>query len=173
MNTCDITISIHAVHRAGDPHSHGSDRFEEFGAAAGVSSVSSRQERKSVVRMLDGGWGLQGEIGGLGAEPSRKVVRIALPDGVSYGYYNIANVEIHGLHGEHSTRDGMGRTVYCYCRETRLMDPDESNETAIDRAIASGIMLSVPQADGSRAEIEATVIAVSDLYGERKPDNWV
>ena len=66
----------------------------------------------------------------------------------------------------------MGRTVYCYTRQARLLDPDEDRSAAIDQAINSGVILLVPGADGKRHEVEARVLAVSDLYRNRAPDNW-
>lgn len=147
MRTYDIIVAIHQIRKIGDKTKQGPESFDQFGAAAGVSHLSSRPEGPTLVNHL--------------------------PDGVESGEYKIANVTIDGLHStDYTCRDGMGRTVYCYTRQARLLDPDEDRSAAIDQAINSGVVLLVPGADGKRYEVEARVLAVSDLYGDRAPDNW-
>lgn len=151
----------------GDKSKRGPESLDQFGAAAGVSHLSTRPEGPTLHNFLPEGWGVDYETHG------RKAVKIALPDDVEAGPYKIANVTIDGLHSTaHSCRDGMGRAVYCYTREARLMAPDEDRSEAIDRAINSGVILLVPGADGQRHEVQAKVLAVSDLYDDRAPDNW-
>lgn len=172
MRTYDVIVAIHQTIKMGDKTKIGPERLDTFGAAAGVSHLSSRPEGPTLSSRLDG-CGVDHEIGGIGQPPWRKIVKIELPDGVEAGPYEIANVTIDGLHSTvHNCKDGMGRTVYCYTREARLMEPDEDRGAAIDRAINSGVILLVPGADGQRHEVEARVLAVSDLYGERAPENW-
>lgn len=167
MRTYDIIVAIHQIRKIGDKTKQGPESFDQFGAAAGVSHLSSRPEGPTLVNHLPDGWGVDYEVGG------RKLVKIALPDGVESGEYKIANVTIDGLHStDYTCRDGMGRTVYCYTRQARLLDPDEDRSAAIDQAINSGVVLLVPGADGKRHEVEARVLAVSDLYRNRAPDNW-
>ena len=167
MRAYDIIVAIHQTRKTGDKTKHGPESLDQFGAAAGVSHLSSRPEGPALARRLPDGWGVDHET------HDRKLVKIVLPDGVEAGPYKIANVTIDGLHSAaHNCNDGMCRTVYCYTRETRLMAPDEDRSAAIDRAISSGVILSVPGADGQRHEVEARVLAVSDLYGDRAPANW-
>lgn len=46
------------------------------------------------------------------------------------------------------------------------MDDGETREAAIDRAIRSGIMLSIPTSSGGRKSVEAQVLSVSALFGD-------
>ena len=167
MRTCDIIVAIHQTVKRGDKSKRGPESFDEYGAAAGVSFLSSRIEGPTLHNFLPDDWCVDREIRG------RKLVRIELPDGVEAGPYKIANVNLDGLHStEYYCRDGMGRTVYCYTREARLMEPDEDRSAAIDRAIKSGVVLLVPGADGQRHEVEARVLAVSDYYEDTAPESW-
>lgn len=171
MRTYDIIVAIHQTRKMGDKTKFGPDRLDTFGAAAGVSHLSSRPEGPTLASRLEG-WGVDYEAAGEGHTPWRKLVKIELPDDVQGGPYKIANVTVDGLHSTaHSCKD-MGRTVYCYTREARLMDPEEDRGAAIDQAIKSGVILLVPGADGQRHEVEARVLAVSDLYASRAPENW-
>lgn len=72
--------------------------------------------------------------------------------------------------GGHAATDGMGRTVYAYCRDTHLLLDGETWEHAIDSAINSGVVLLVPGEDGKRHEVPAKVLAVSDIYGANAPE---
>lgn len=47
-----------------------------------------------------------------------------------------------------------------------------SDEAAFAAAIESGVVLSVPQEDGSREEIPVNVLAVSPVYTDRVPADW-
>ena len=99
--------------------------------------------------------------------PHRKRVTIILPEGLEYGLYTIGTATLTGLHStQHTSIDGMGATVYAYVREARLMEPGEGREQAIDRAIKSGIMLSVPTSTGGRESIRADVVSVSGIFGD-------
>lgn len=167
MRTYDIFVEIHQTRKMGDKTKFGPERLDQFGAAAGVSVLSTRPEGPTLAGRLPDGWGVDYAL------KDRKVVKIELPDGVEPGEYKIGNVTLYGLHSTvHKSRDGMGSTVYCYTREARLLDPSEDRGAAIDWAINSGVILLVPGADGKRHEVEARVLAVSDLYGDRAPDNW-
>ena len=167
MRTYDIIVSIHQIRKQGDKTKRGPESLDQFGAAAGVSHLSSRPEGPTLGDLLPDGWGVDHETHG------RKLVKIALPDGVEPGPYQIANVTIDGLHStENKVSDGMGQAVYCYTREARLLDPDEDRGAAIDRAINSGVILLVPGADEQRHEVQTQVLAVSDLYDDHAPNNW-
>lgn len=173
MRTHDIIVAIHQTAKSSGLAGRGPESLPQYGAAAGVSHLSSRPEGPTLRDRLDG-WDVDGESARDGHTPWRKLVRIELPDGVEAGPYTIAGVTINGLHSTaYSCRDGMGRSVYCYTREARVMEPGETASEAIDRAIGSGVILLVPGADGTRHEVEARVLAVSDLYGGLAPDNWV
>lgn len=167
MRTYDIIVAIHQARKMGDKTKFGPDCLDQFGAAAGVSGLSTRPEGPTLADRLPDGWGVDYAV------KDRKAVKIELPDGVVPGEYKIGDVTLDGLHSTaHKASDGMGSTVYCYTREARLLDPGEDHSAAIDRAIHSGVILLVPGADGKRHEVEARVLAVSDLYGDRAPDNW-
>ena len=99
------------------------------------------------------------------------VGRIELPEGVQDGLFSFAHRGMTGLHSAHSTKDGMGPCVFVWCN-TPAQVRDHDLEAAVDEAIASGLTFSVPQADGSRREVPAKVIAVSDFYGSTAPENW-
>ena len=64
----------------------------------------------------------------------------------------------------------MGCSVYVYCEDAPKVNEGDYNG-AIDTAIASGIMLSVPDKGSARREIQAEVVTVSDLYGDEGPAN--
>ena len=173
MRTYDVIVAIHQTRKMGDKTKFGPECLDQFGEAAGVSHLSSASAESNLAHKLPDGWGVDYEVGGIGQDPWRKIVKIELPDGVEAGPYKIANVTIDGLHSTaHNCKDGMGRTVYCYTREARLMDPNEDRGAAIDRAIKSGVILLIPGADGERHEVEARVLSVSDIYGSRAPENW-
>ena len=168
MRTYDIIVAIHQTVKRGDKSKRGPESCNQYGAAAGVSFLSSRPEGPTLRKFLPNGWDVEHETRG------RKLVKIELPDGVEAGPYKIANVTLDGLHStEYCLRDGMGSTVYYYTREARLMGPEEDRSAAIDKAIKSGVVLLVPGADGQRHEVEAKVLAVSDYYEENAPEGWV
>ena len=174
MRTHDIIVAIHQTRKRGDKAKRGPESLDQFGAAAGVSHLSSRPEGPMLATRLPDGWGVDCEASGDGHTPYRKLVKIEVPDGVEAGPYKVANVTIDGLYStRYNCKDGMGSTIYCYTREARLMDLDEDRSAAIDRAIQSGVVLLVPGADGQRHEVEARVLAVSDLYASRAPENWI
>lgn len=166
--THDIIVSIYSCHKAGDKSKRGPESLDTYGAAAGVSMLSTSPEGAYTLgEMLPDGWTVDNEVGGIGQPPHRKRVTITLPEGVEYGPYTIGTATLIGLHStQHTSTDGMGATVYAYVREARLMEPGESREQAIDRAIKSGIMLAIPTSAGGRESIRADVVSVSDMSGD-------
>ena len=170
-SSCDIIISVYQTYKPGDLSKYGPERMKTYGAFAGVSLLSTRPEGPTVIdRTKEHGWYIDHELGGIGQPPWRKIVRIELPSGIHYGNYSLAGCSMYGLYSDHNAKDGMGCCVYCYCRESIPVTGD--NSAAIDQSIASGIMLSAPAQDGNRIEIEAKVLAVSDIYGNNAPKNW-
>ena len=170
-SSCDIIVCIYQTYKPGDLSKYGPGRMKTYGAFAGVSLLSTRLEGPTVIdRIKECGWHIDHELGGIGQPPWRKIVRIELPAGIHYGNYSLAGCSMYGLYSDYSAKDGMGRCVYCYCRESIPVTGD--NSAAIDQSIASGIMLSAPAQDGNRIEIEAKVLAVSDIYGYNAPQNW-
>lgn len=170
-SSCDIIVSVHQAYKPGDLAKYGPGRTKTWGAFAGVSLLSTRPEGPSVIdRIKECGWRIDHELGGIGQPPWRKIVKIELPSGIHYGNFSLAGCSMYGLYSDYSAKDGMGRCVYCYCRESIPVTGDNSD--AIDQSIASGIMLSAPVKDGNRIEIEAKVLAVSDIYGYNAPQNW-
>lgn len=166
--THDIIVSIYACHKAGDKSKRGPDSLDTYGAAAGVSMLSTRPEGAYTLdQMLPDGWTVDGEVGGVEQLTYRKRVTITLPEGVEYGPYTIDASTLTGLHStQHTSTDGMGATVYAYVREARLMDDGETREQAIDRAIKSGIMLAIPTSTGGRESVQADVVSVSGMFGD-------
>lgn len=170
-SSCDIIVSVYQAYKPGNLAKYGPGRMKTWGAFAGVSLLSTRPEGPSVIdRIKECGWRIDHELGGIGQPPWRKIVKIELPSGIHYGNFSLAGCSMYGLYSDYSAKDGMGRCVYCYCRESIPVTGDNSD--AIDQSIASGIMLSAPVKDGNRIEIEAKVLAVSDIYGYNAPQNW-
>lgn len=161
----DIIISIYSCRKAGNKTKRGPESPDAYGGAAGVSMLSTRPEGAYTLgAMLPDGWIADGEATG---SAYRKRVTIELPEGVEYGPYNVGTAVLTGLHStRHSSTDGMRQTVYVYTKEARLMDDGETREDAIDRAIRSGIMLSIPTSSGDRKSVEAQVLSVSALFGD-------
>ena len=170
----DIIVTIYSARIRGEERKAGFGNADRHGAFAGVSMVSTRPEGNKTVadRIADGlPWCDFREIGGLGTSPHRKIVEIELPDGVSYGPFDFAKNHMYGLHAEHCAADGMGPCVYAYCNISAPVVNGDF-EKAIDAAISSGILLSVPQEDGTRAEIPVKVLSVSPIYGDKAPESW-
>lgn len=107
-----------------------------------------------------------------------KLVSIALPEGVEYGSYPIYRSSKQMLNGLHHTanyaKDGTSAAVILWTNETPMGPTDGDHEALIDRAIASGITASIPQPDGSRAEVPVQILAVSPfgLDGEER-GRWI
>lgn len=167
----DIVVTIYQAYTPGDLSKFGPERHKTYGGFAGVSLLSSRPEGVTIADKVPDGWQIDHEIGGLGVPPYRKRVKIKLPYGVHYGDYSVNAVTLTGLYADHQAADGMGRSVYVYCNDAPKANEGDYNG-AIDEAIASGIMLSIPSKDGDRREMQAEVVAVSDLYGDVAPANW-
>lgn len=156
----DIIVTIfHAFMEGETPHSP-----KKYGAFVGVSALSTRQEGVTVSNLLQG-WIIEKEC------QFRKLVKIQLPEGVHKGEYNIRNVHLYGLHADCNTHDGMGQTVYVYCNPVQVIGGDI--EGAIDAAINQGIKLSIPVGNGVRKEVIADILAVSTLYTDSVPEDWV
>ena len=87
-----------------------------------------------------------------------------------------ALLKLYGLHASaaagRAARDGMGSTVYVYVRTPASVHEAGSDEAAFAAAIKSGVMLSVPQADGTRKGIPVKVLSVSPVYTDRVPADW-
>lgn len=66
----------------------------------------------------------------------------------------------------------MGSAVYVYVRTPASVHDAGSDEAAFAAAIKSGVVLSVPQEDGSREEIPVNVLAVSSVFTDRVPSDW-
>ena len=167
----DIVVTIYQAYIPGDLSKFGPERHKTNGGFAGVSLLSIRPEGVTIADKVPDGWQIDHEIGGLGVPPYRKRVRIKLPDGVHYGDYRVGSTTLTGLYADNQAADGMGSSVYVYCKDAPKANEGDYNG-AIDAAIASGIMLSIPDKGSARREIQAEVVAVSDLYGDTAPANW-
>lgn len=166
----NIIVAIYSARKQGDKTKSGPESFDTFNAAVGVSGLSTRPEGPTVSTFLPDGWIADREVDSV-AGPYRKLVKIELPNDVEDGPYTIGGAPVYGLHSTtHAATDGMGRTVYAYCRDTRLLLDGETWEHAIDSAINSGVVLLVPGEDGKRHEVPAKVLAVSDIYGANAPE---
>ena len=73
MRAYDIIVAIHQTRKTGDKTKHGPESLDQFGAAAGVSHLSSRPEGPALARRLPDGWGVDHET------HDRKLVKIVLP----------------------------------------------------------------------------------------------
>lgn len=166
--THDIIITIYQATKPGNtPHVPG-----ECSSFVGVSSVSSLPEGNNIHFMLRGtGWKIEMEI------QFRKLVKVELPEDVSYGEYkpyDAYDLRNYGLYGKYKSHDGSGRAVYAYCEPIRVDSRmDNGIEAAIDAAIKMGITLSIPQKDGGRTEQKAKIVAVSELYSKKLPNDWI
>lgn len=116
--------------------------------------------------------------------PYRKAVTIELPEGVHYGYYvPVPRCSHHiGYYADYKSKDGNGCMVYVSCNpqlgdtvskpaapDSIATIPEHDYSSAIDRTIAAGLTMSVPQPDGSRKIVPVKVLAVTELYGDRHP----
>lgn len=165
---CDIIVSVFSLCRpAKDGPKHPARK--DYAISAGVSFLSSRVERTASyvsAGLSDRSWSIGNEA------KERCIVKIELPAGVYFGDYKIGNVCVHGLHGDYSARDGMGKAVFAYCKKSPLCETGHG-EDALREAISSGIMLSVPQKDGTRMDIQARVLDISKVYQEIALDGWI
>ena len=170
MRYYDIIVAVYQCRKCGDKNKHGPESLDSFKTAVGVSLISTRPEGTTLSDLLPEGWVAEHEINHI---PFRKIVKIILPENVESGSYKIGNIELTGLHStKYSVNDGMGRAIYVKTKETRFMEQSETYDSAIDRAIKSGIILMVPGEDGKRHEVQTEVVAISELYGVRAPDKW-
>lgn len=116
--------------------------------------------------------------------PYRKAVVVELPEGVHYGYYAVAPNCGHkiGYYADYQSKDGNGCMVYVSCNpqqgdtiskpatpDSIATIPEHDYGSAIDRTIAAGLTMSVPQPDGSRKIVPVKVLAVTKLYDNRHP----
>ena len=116
--------------------------------------------------------------------PYRKAVQINLPAGVHYGLYAPVqnSSKLVGFYADCAARDGNGRMVYVFSNpqqgdttvqrvafDSDVFMPVHDYNTAIDRTIAAGLFMSVPQLDGTRKTVPVTVQAVTALYNDRHP----
>ena len=95
---------------------------------------------------------------------------IELPEGVHYGYYNIANVKHNGLYGDESARDGMGRAVFASIPPIKCglivhdtcATPDI--DTAVKEATKDGITLHLPVNGGGHSRTAtAKIISIEKM----------
>lgn len=162
---CNIVVTIYRVVKRGNLSKFGPESFNQYAYVAGVSMM--RPEGPSVTKFMnEKGWQYDGE-----QSLGHCLVKISLPDNVHYGDYKIGNVDILGFYSDYYIKDGMGPTAYIYSRVSPLVEGTDY-EGAIDKAIASGIMFSVPQKDGSRKEETAQVVKVSKIYNEKMEENF-
>lgn len=165
-----ITLAIHAAQRpATDATEHNPAKV--YDGFAAVSSTSTRPEGHTAGNeMIASGWTVYQETS------RRQLVKIELPEGVEASPYTVGGVKLYGLHASvaagRAARDGMGSAVYVYVRTPASVHDAGSDEVAFAAAIKSGVVLSVPQEDGSREEIPVEVLAVSPIYTDRVPADW-
>lgn len=133
---------------------------------AAVSRISTRPDLTNVE---DYGLGELTDISEChGEQPTHKLVKVDLPHCVHDGEYPIGNTTAIGLYSDWSNNDGMGRAVSVRCGKAAIVNTD--NGYAIDEAIASGIILSVPAVDNKRHDIRVKVLAISDIYASTAPE---
>ena len=61
MRTYDIIVAIHQTRKMGDKKKFGPDSLDQWGAAAGVSGLSSQSAALNLARRLPDGWGIENE----------------------------------------------------------------------------------------------------------------
>ena len=165
-----ITLAIHTAQRpAPDVTEH--NPVKVYDGFAAVSSTSTRPEGPTAGNeMIASGWTVYQETS------RRQLVKIELPEGVEASPYTVGGVKLYGLHASvaagRAARDGMGSTVYVYVRTPASVHDAGSDEAAFAAAIKSGVVLSVPQEDGTREEIPVNVLAVSSVFTDRVPSDW-
>lgn len=165
--TVDIIVAAYQI-RKPNPEFPNTRAMDVFAVTAGVSSLSSRIERSGsyVSAAIGREWAIDRELN------TRRLVKIKLPDGVLCGQYSVCDLTLVGLYASYAASDGMGKTVYAFCPVATVGD---DSSTAITDAIAGGIQLSVPAPDGSRTDIPAKIVAVSDqftAYQDKIPEDW-
>lgn len=125
---------------------------QEIGNFVGVSELSTLCGGPIVRDMIcRDGWKM------VTINPGQWKAIIELPEGVHYGYYNIANVKHNGLYGDESARDGMGRAVYASVPPVKCKlivhdtyaTPDI--ESAVKEATKDGITLHLPVNGGGHS----------------------
>lgn len=171
METAEIIVSIYQAYKPGVPGKLGPEGLKTYIGLAGVSEISTRPEFFGLIRHLPantGEIGIEHEVGGIGSAPWRKLVTISLPDHVHYGKFDFANCHMCGLYCDYKANDGMGPCVGAACAVTQIVKGEW--ESAIDAAIDSGIVLSVPTERGGREDVRAKVISVSPIYGNTFPE---
>ena len=172
MEKASIFVCIYSAYKPGVAGSRGPDGLKQYVGVAGISGLSCRPEFYGLQRGLpsDSSIMIDKAVGGLGSPPYRKCLTIELPNGVHYGDFRFANLDMRGLHSDFSARDGMGPCVGVWTREAVVFDGNQENawEDAIDKAIASGIVLWVPTENGGRAEMPAKILSVSEILGDRR-----
>lgn len=165
-----ITLAIHAAQRpAPDATEHAP--LKVYDGFAGVSSTSTCPEGPTAgSQMIASGWTVYQETS------RRQLVKIELPEGVEASPYTVGGVKLYGLHASsavgRAARDGMGSAVYVYVRTPASVHDAGSDEAAFAAAINSGVLLSVPQEDGTRKGITVKVLSVSPIYTDRVPADW-
>ncbi len=165
-----ITLAIHAAQRpAPDATEHNPAKV--YDGFAAVSSTSTRPEGPTVgSQMAASGWTVYEETSRL------QLAKIELPECVEVSPYTVGGVKLYGLHTSaaagRAARDGMGASVYVYIRTPASVHEAGSDEAAFAAAINSGVLLSVPQPDGTRKEIPVKVLGVSPVYTDRVPADW-
>ena len=166
-----ITLAIPAAQRpAPDATEH--NPAQVYDGFAAVSSTSTRPEGPTAGNeMIASGWTVYQETS------RRQLVKIELPEGVEASPYTVGGVKLYGLHASaaagRAARDGLGAAVCVYVRTPPISVHDAgSDEAAFAAAIKSGVVLSVPQEDGSREEIPVNVLAVSPVFTDRVPSDW-
>lgn len=102
--------------------------------------------------------------------PERWRVTIELPEGVHNGRFRVANIDLYGLYGDESARDGMGRVVYASIPPVKCKlivhdtyaTPDI--ESAVKEATKDGITLHLPvNGDGHSRTATAKIISMEKM----------
>lgn len=140
---------------------HKGDKQVCFGVVSSVSNNVSSNIGGVDIITKNGYTGVYEPVG----VPYRKAVTIELPEGVHYGYYAPAPNCSHciGYYADYKSKDGNGCMVYISCNPQQgdtiskpaapgsiATIPEHDYSSAIDRTIAAGLTMSVPQPDGSR-----------------------
>lgn len=153
--TADIIVSIFGISRVICE----ATKQREYSCIAGIDGIYRMDLDEQLV---PGDWQLDGDDNATSL-PNRKLVRIELPEE--------CHEEPLYICSRYSTDDGHQNHVLVYCKEAHICGKGESWEDAIDAAIRSGIILSVPGKDRKRHEQMAKIVAISPIYGAKLPDD--
>lgn len=165
--TADIIVSIWTARR--EAQDGFTNEYAHFAAVAAIDNRPELYNPRNFLAAEDSGWQDFTEYS-LCETLRRKTVRVELPGCVHHGQYKIANCTMTGFYGDFDARNGLGSSAIVHCNRTVRACQNRELEAAIDKAISSGITLSVPSSTGGFEDFPAKVVAVSPIFSDTEPD---